>query len=252
MAKGISWVRLFPSDFVADIIDLDDRQRGIYLSLILHYYKRGELPKNMEFIARIPATTKEGDEDLEYILDTYFEQVSGRWVHHRCDYEMDAARSKHMAAVERGRKGGKAASAKRQSSSSASSTASSSASSKRGSSPASSNQNQNQNQKSNLKITPYTPDFETVWKQWPVKEDKQRSFKAWQSKKGLLGFPSTEEMLAITESLKASRNWQEGFVPYLVTWLNGHRWEDEVEKEESPKERIKRIRGGKGDSRSTG
>ena len=41
--------------------------------------------------------------------------------------------------------------------------------------------------------------------------------------------PGIETLLSAIERQKISRSWKEGFVPHLSTWLNGARWEDEVE-----------------------
>jgi uncharacterized protein YdaU (DUF1376 family) len=247
VANGISWVRFYFSDFIADTIDLDNCQMGIYIRLLGHYYTRGGLPRKLKYISRV-ARVDEDDEDLEYILETYFVNEDGEWRHYRADHEMDRAKAIHRVAVESGKRGAK----KRWNDSNANGNpygstangvANSSANSKADSNVYGKNQNQNQNQRSN-KVTPYTADFETVWKAWPEKQEKRRSFNAWKSKKSMLGFPSVEDILVMIEKLKKSRKWQDGFIPYLSTWLNGHRWEDEVESEESPEERIKRLRGG--------
>lgn len=72
--------------------------------------------------------------------------------------------------------------------------------------------------------------FEAFWEAYPRKLDKGHARKAWdriRPDEPLLG-----RMLDAISAQKGSDQWtrEDGkFIPYPATWLNGHRWEDEVE-----------------------
>ena len=71
--------------------------------------------------------------------------------------------------------------------------------------------------------------FITFWDKYPRKEGKQNALKAFEKinpNEELLGI-----MLNAIEKQKQSAQWNENggqYIPHPATWLNGHRWEDEV------------------------
>lgn len=71
--------------------------------------------------------------------------------------------------------------------------------------------------------------FARFWATYPRHDAKQTALKAFEKlnpDEELLG-----KMLSAIEKQKASSQWQENggqFIPYPATWLNQHRWEDEV------------------------
>jgi hypothetical protein len=76
----------------------------------------------------------------------------------------------------------------------------------------------------------YIDSFDSFWKEYPKKEAKKDAVKAWNKIK------LTDDLLInIMDGLKKaikSTNWvkQGGqFIPNAATWLNGERWNDEVE-----------------------
>ncbi len=77
------------------------------------------------------------------------------------------------------------------------------------------------------KETTYSAEFQKLWSAYPKKTDKKKAWQRWSNMNGLR--PNIETLLSAIEKHKASRSWKEGFVPHLSTWLNGARWEDEVE-----------------------
>lgn len=68
--------------------------------------------------------------------------------------------------------------------------------------------------------------FEGLWKFYPLHKSKQTAYKAWDTLR-----PSDELIAVIGKALrrqKAEENWQRGIgIPYLSTYLNQRRWEDE-------------------------
>lgn len=74
------------------------------------------------------------------------------------------------------------------------------------------------------------PGFDRFWEAYPKKvskEDAVRAFNRIGVDDVLLG-----RILSAIQKQKRTAQWQEDggrFVPYPATWLNGHRWEDEVQ-----------------------
>lgn len=80
------------------------------------------------------------------------------------------------------------------------------------------------------KAPDYRPDmFDRFWQLYPRGENKQGAIRAWDKLK-----PDESLMQSMSKALKAqlmSDQWMAGIgIPYASTWLNGHRWEDELEK----------------------
>jgi hypothetical protein len=84
-------------------------------------------------------------------------------------------------------------------------------------------------------VTPHKEDgadeaFDQFWQQYPNKVAKANALKAWKKIK-----PDDALLVKILASLtvaKDSDGWKkdEGkFIPHPATWLNGRRWEDEIE-----------------------
>jgi len=79
----------------------------------------------------------------------------------------------------------------------------------------------------NEKKETYSADFERIWKIYPVKKGKKTAFERWKKLNG--NRPEINELISAIGKQKQSKSWKDGFIPHLTTWLNGARWEDEVE-----------------------
>lgn len=69
--------------------------------------------------------------------------------------------------------------------------------------------------------------FKEFWAEYPKKAGKSDAIKAWQKLK-----PSRNLVIEIMAGLathKASKKWADGFIKDPAGWLNGRRWEDEIE-----------------------
>jgi hypothetical protein len=109
-----------------------------------------------------------------------------------------------------------------------------------GSTPSNQYNKNNQYNKKTIIIPPSPPKgerdtdldvwFSEFWTEYPKKVAKQNALKAWKKIK-----PDAPLMAAIMTSLKrwkTSYEWlRDGgrFIPYPATWLNGRRWEDEIQ-----------------------
>lgn len=72
--------------------------------------------------------------------------------------------------------------------------------------------------------------FEDWYKHYPKKRDKQKAKKAWDKLK--VSEELLSSMLSSLEKQKQSNDWKKDngqFIPYPTTYLNGSRWEDELD-----------------------
>ena len=75
----------------------------------------------------------------------------------------------------------------------------------------------------------FSKSFDDFWKAYPKKVSKSNALKAWKKLK-----PNDDlvrEILSALEKQKQSSQWQKDngqFIPYPTTWLNGKRWEDDL------------------------
>lgn len=79
--------------------------------------------------------------------------------------------------------------------------------------------------------------FEFFWSAYPRKVAKEKALKSWTA----LGIkrPPVADLVAAVERQKSSTQWETDggkFIPYPATWLNGHRWDDELENDQLSKE----------------
>jgi len=72
--------------------------------------------------------------------------------------------------------------------------------------------------------------FDQFWDAYPKKKNKKKAQQIWTSRK----LDSMADQLINDVILKTQkdRSWIDGYAPYPTTYLNGDRWEDEVELEQ--------------------
>lgn len=75
----------------------------------------------------------------------------------------------------------------------------------------------------------YSKEFESFWKAYPRKVAKAKAFRAWKTHRGAM--PDLAELLPVLDAQKKSGEWLKesgSFIPHPATWINGHRWLDEL------------------------
>ena len=83
--------------------------------------------------------------------------------------------------------------------------------------------------KSNSNKDIYSAEFESFWKDYPKKVGKGAAEKSW-----LKNNPPLDVVLSAIEIQKNTEQWSKEngqYIPHPATWLNGKRWEDEVEED---------------------
>jgi len=69
--------------------------------------------------------------------------------------------------------------------------------------------------------------FGEFWKAYPKKVKKQEASKKWKARK--LDRLADQILADIQTRQKSDRRWVDGFVPDPTTYINGSRWEDEID-----------------------
>lgn len=72
--------------------------------------------------------------------------------------------------------------------------------------------------------------FDVFWRAYPAKKEKKYALKIWEKMK--VDDALFETIMKSLENHKKSRQWTDKngqFIPNPTTWLNGERWNDEVE-----------------------
>lgn len=95
---------------------------------------------------------------------------------------------------------------------------------------------QKRNKRTNKDASKINSSFQRFWDSYPRKTNKRGARKVWQKLKPDQGLVDT--ILAALKRHKMTEQWQkdEGkYIPHPSTWLNGRRWEDEIE---TPQERV--------------
>ncbi len=84
--------------------------------------------------------------------------------------------------------------------------------------------------KSSAKDTQNDTNFDVFWKEYPNKKNKKKAREIWNRRN--LGNGWFEKILSSLVVFKKSDKWNKDggeYVPMPTTWLNGDRWEDEIE-----------------------
>lgn len=103
----MNYFSLHIGDYMRDAAHLSNLEHGIYLRILITYY-RDEGPKTADQFARaVAARSPEERQMVDDILQEFFQEQDGLWHHKRCDREIQIARVKAARAAENGGKGGR-------------------------------------------------------------------------------------------------------------------------------------------------
>lgn len=93
MSKFDHWMRFNVGDYLSDTMHLSTFQHGIYFLLIMHYFKRGELPLEESGLARIAKIPMFQWRQQSPPVMGLFKVVDGLLRHPRIDAERDRSRA---------------------------------------------------------------------------------------------------------------------------------------------------------------
>jgi uncharacterized protein YdaU (DUF1376 family) len=93
MAVFDHWMKFNVGDYLAETMHLSTLQHGIYVLLIMHYFKRGGLPTDERELARIAKVSMpHWHRSAGAVLDLFMVDPDGTYRHSRIDSERESAR----------------------------------------------------------------------------------------------------------------------------------------------------------------
>lgn len=185
-------------------------EEAVYRRLIDHYYDT-EAPIGADYGMMIRRLRLENYQDeVQTILNEFFTQTDKGWVNKHCDEKIKAYKNKKKVNKTNGKSGG------------------------RPKKPIETDSvidglpvvTLTTNNKQETKNNNINHDlFDVFWKKYPRKVAKPNALKVWNRLK-----PSDELLQKMLSAINAQGlcDKEIQFVPHPATWLNGHRWEDEV------------------------
>ena len=98
-----AWMPLYVGDYLGDTGHLTTAQHGAYLLLMMHYWRKGELPDDNRQLAKITKLPLKTWGDYRPVLQEFFH--SG-WKHKRIDAELERVMRVSEKRASAGQKGG--------------------------------------------------------------------------------------------------------------------------------------------------
>lgn len=227
-SKPEAWMPLYVGDYLASTSRLTTEQHGAYLLLIFDYWREGPPPDDDQVLAQITRMSPHAWSIARAVLAKYFSIEDGQWRHARIDREIGLAREKHDKAKARATRAAEARWSGSDSKKPATGNAPSIA-------QAVLDQCQSQSQSPIKRKPPISPKgdwpgFDQFWSAYPKKKSRSDALKAWNK---LRPDDALQQLMASAVRVQsASADWiKDGgqFIPMGATWINGRRWEDEVE-----------------------
>lgn len=99
------YMPLYVADYLSATTHLDAAQSGAYLHLLMHYWQKGSLPHEDQFLARIARMSRKQWLSAKPTIRAFFNED---WTHDRADAEIDKANAKAEARSAFGKMGGDA------------------------------------------------------------------------------------------------------------------------------------------------
>ena len=214
-------------DYRRDTINLDFEEHGIYM-LMIQEYMINEKPfsKDLNDIFWSLGIKQENHKKIcENLLKNYFQLTRAGYEHKRCKQEIakyhENSEKRSQAANKRWHPEKNANAMQMHSKSNANGMLTINHK------PLTNNHIINKEKI--IKKENYSEDFETFWKAYPRAKAKGKSFESWKKKK-----PNIEQVLKTLTWQIMSRDWQKGYIPNSLTYINQERWDDEPTKDITP------------------
>ena len=97
------WFPFYHTDYLADTVNFSALEHGVYLLLMLHYWREGSLPNDETKLRRITRTTAK---EWAQTLPAVSEKFTSEWRHNRIDKELARAEYAYQRRANAGRSGG--------------------------------------------------------------------------------------------------------------------------------------------------
>jgi uncharacterized protein YdaU (DUF1376 family) len=85
------WMPLYVADYLSATSRLTTEQHGAYLLLLMDYWKNGPPPDNDGVLAQITKLSPDAWSNARTMLQGFFQQHSGQWLHGRVEQELAKA-----------------------------------------------------------------------------------------------------------------------------------------------------------------
>lgn len=215
-------------DYASHTRHLSNDEDLIYRRLLDMYYL-GEKPLtgNLQQLARL-IDFRDSVADLENVLNDFFVLINGKWVNKRADEEIAVYHLKADTARDNGKKGGRPKKTQSVNDENPEITQSVILDNPEITGLKANQEPITNNQEPDIKKL-NKKRFDEFWVLYPNKKSKAAALNAW------MKINLDDDLFsAITESLqqhKQSRKWNDSggkYIPHPATWLNGKRWEDEL------------------------
>lgn len=205
------WYKFFLADYIKDTHHLEDAEDLAYRRLIdMYYMTEKPIPLDTQLVAR---KIRLDLDVVEAVLNEFFDRQDDGYHNSRCEREIH--KYQHQTRVNQ-KLNERRWQAKKSQSESESGT----------------NRVPNQisdirkNNKNPLSAKPTR--FVDFWSVWPASKRKvgKAACEAKWAKHGLDSL--ADQIIAHVQNLKGSEQWQEGFEPAPLTYINQRRWEDDT------------------------
>jgi uncharacterized protein YdaU (DUF1376 family) len=235
------YYRRYMGDFQADTMALSMMEQGAYDRLLDYYYATEQpIPLNPDRAAIIcRAVTLEERAALAAVLDLFFTREADGFHNKRADHEIAVSRN----ARDNGGKGGRPRKTEHQTEHETETqtqtvtehgTQTLTGEGGKSGHPPTTNHQPNTKPKPSFADANYSGGFLAFWETWPRGKRKVNKFKCWEvwRREGLDAI--ADRITNHVELMRGSRKWREGFDPLPMTYLNGRRWDDDVDPENLP------------------
>ncbi len=220
---SFAYMPLYTGDYVRDTQHLSCSEHGIYLKLLMHCWdQKGPVPLDERKLCGI-VNARSGDEieALRRVLGEYFVRMADGWYNPRMMRQVQAVEALSNNRAVAGRLGGLARAAK------ASKQVLSKCQASAKQEPVTPTPTSNIKTKPKNTCSSGDELFPKFWSIYPRRVGKEQARKAWAKLK------ADDDLLArilkAVEEQKRSEGWKDvQYIPHPATWLNGHRWEDEL------------------------
>jgi uncharacterized protein YdaU (DUF1376 family) len=211
------------ADYRKDTMGLDHRQHGTYTLLIdLYYMDESPLSLDLEKIYfQINARSEEEKKSVQLVLKNFFDKTDSGYTHRRCEAELHFYRSKLEASSKGGKKSAALKKLKQSSEHQVDLESTSSGLEFTTKQPITNIQEPKN------KVIHTTDRFEDFWKAWP-KSERKIAKEACKTKWAAHNLdPIADKIIAHVEHMKKTDQWQSGFEPMVLTYLNQKRYLDD-------------------------
>jgi uncharacterized protein YdaU (DUF1376 family) len=107
--KADIWMPLYIGDYLSDTAHLSAEESGAYLHLLMHSWKTGALPSNLEILRRIAKVETDAWSNAWSTLQAFFKQCpDGSWMQDRLEKERLSWQTKKEKSSEKAAKAAKA------------------------------------------------------------------------------------------------------------------------------------------------